>query len=74
MHLSLRIIFFGLFLWVCSASAQVTNTSGNTDSSFHPQLKPTLNIKRRTGEIKIDGNANDAGWQDAIFISRVTIK
>src|SRR5437868_12472434 len=35
------------------------------DSSFHPQLKPTLGVRRRAGEITIDGDLSDAGWQNA---------
>ncbi len=33
------------------------------DTSFHPNIKPSLLIERRVGEIKIDGNIDDAGWQ-----------
>jgi len=35
------------------------------DSAFVPVFKPTLQITKATGEIKIDGKLNDNGWAGA---------
>jgi hypothetical protein len=35
------------------------------DSTFTPVYRPTLNVQRTTGEIKIDGRLDDAGWRNA---------
>ncbi|MDP4229257.1 MAG: carbohydrate binding family 9 domain-containing protein [Bacteroidota bacterium] len=43
--------------------SQVASVSA--DTTYHPNIKPTLNVKRRAGDIKIDGNLDDAGWQNA---------
>lgn len=35
------------------------------DETFQPVFKPTLNIEKVVGTIKIDGKLNDAGWENA---------
>ncbi|MEW6411929.1 MAG: sugar-binding protein [Candidatus Zixiibacteriota bacterium] len=37
-----------------------------TESDFVPQFNPTLKAHRVNGEIKIDGQLNDAGWRGAL--------
>jgi len=44
-----------LALWVDRADA------------FEPQLRPTLEISRADGPIRIDGDLTDAGWRDAVI-------
>ena len=34
------------------------------DESFQPVFKPTLNIEKAVGTIKIDGKLNDQGWEN----------
>jgi len=51
-----------LFLLYGKLFAQSSLVS--SDTSFHPNLKPSLDVKRRVGEIKIDGNVDDSGWQN----------
>lgn len=40
------------------------------DNGFKPVHNPTLNISRGKGEIKIDGQLNDLGWQQAATINQ----
>lgn len=47
--------------WVAQAAAADTGSG----EPFRPQFKPTLEIRRATGAIRIDGELGDAGWQDA---------
>jgi hypothetical protein len=58
MRLSIRLCFF------CLLFVSEIVFASSADTSFHPNLKPNLDVKRRTGEIKIDGNLDDAGWQN----------
>lgn len=45
--------------------ASVTPASEITQTTFVPQYNPTLKAHRAQGEIKIDGQLNDAGWMGA---------
>lgn len=58
LHLFAIVCFF---LFAKFATAQEVKT----DSTFRPQIKPSLNITRRQGEITIDGDLDDAGWLNA---------
>jgi hypothetical protein len=36
-----------------------------TDTSFSPQFKPSLEVDRAAGPIRVDGDLNDPGWRRA---------
>jgi hypothetical protein len=55
------------FLWPGSMRAQERQ-----EQTYAPQLYPKLEISRAPGEIKIDGELNDAGWQDALPATHFT--
>ncbi len=38
---------------------------GSAQAAFTPNLKPSLALRPRSGEIRIDGKLGDSGWQDA---------
>ncbi|MCX6829856.1 MAG: carbohydrate binding family 9 domain-containing protein [candidate division Zixibacteria bacterium] len=40
-----------------------------TDSSFHPNMKPVLDMPLFTSEIKIDGDLSDPAWREAAVAS-----
>ncbi len=40
------------------------------DATFEPRYHPELNVPRLSGEIKIDGNLQDGGWQNAASIEK----
>jgi hypothetical protein len=58
----IALVFSCIILFVHQSEAQ---PSSARDTSFAPNVKPSLDVKRRTGEIVIDGNVTDQGWQDA---------
>jgi len=61
----LCISFFISFFVVCNSGfCQSLETSTSSDTTFHGNQKPTLKVKRRTAPITIDGNLDDAGWQN----------
>ncbi|MDX1661079.1 MAG: DUF5916 domain-containing protein [Gemmatimonadota bacterium] len=52
------------------AAAQTSNSdqargSGTAGGDFSPQVKPVLDVERAPGEIEIDGDLNDPGWENA---------
>jgi hypothetical protein len=51
-----------LFLTVCATVCALADTN---DTSFTPRYQPTLQVSRAAGQIKIDGDLSDAGWQGA---------
>jgi hypothetical protein len=55
MNVLLLLLMFGVLL------AQPLMADGN----FTPIYRPTLNVQRVAGDIKIDGKLDDAGWRDA---------
>jgi hypothetical protein len=63
-------IFF-VFIISDSLFAQ-GNSNQFTDTTFHPQVKPTLDVGRRNGAITIDGDLTDEGWQNAAHCSNFT--
>lgn len=42
------------------------------DSTFTPRLKPRLDVQRRAGDIRIDGDLTDDGWKHAAHSSDFT--
>src|ERR1043165_8564702 len=58
----LVLVFSCIILHVHSSEAQPSTTH---DTTFAPNVKPSLDVKRRTGDIVIDGSVTDAGWTDA---------
>ncbi len=53
---------------VCLLLIAPTSQSSSvvTQNEFTPQYNPTLKAHRVKGEIKVDGELNDAGWQGAL--------
>ena len=41
----------------------------NGTSTFQPNVKPALEIRRAAGTIQIDGDLNDAGWAAAARVA-----
>lgn len=64
-----RIVGLSLALVAAAASLAAAENmpgigAGPTDD-WQPQVKPRLEVTRSTGEIKIDGDVTDPGWQGA---------
>jgi len=55
------------WLWLLLASASVAAQQTN-----QPPVPPTLEVPRVVGEIEIDGDLSDPGWQDAARITDFT--
>lgn len=60
-RLSMTILLFGL-------GAHLAYSQNGT-STFQPNLKPALEIRRTAGAIQIDGELHDAGWAGAARVA-----
>ncbi len=62
-------LLFGVF-WVGAAAATaVPQTQDNHQTGFEPKVKPTVEIRKTTRSITIDGDLDDPGWRDAVQVS-----
>src|SRR5262245_10743626 len=48
-----------------SFAGQGGGTALPDTAAFHPCVKPTLEVHRASGPIRIDGDLDDPGWADA---------
>ncbi len=51
--------------WIVVFVVATCSVTAHTQDAFVPNDKPTLIIKRAAGQIKIDGDFDDVGWQGA---------
>jgi len=58
-----------ILLSVCCLAVFIGDAVGlqasNITTTFEPQFRPTLRVERTAGDIKIDGDLDDAGWVSA---------
>ena len=59
-------------LLVAALTVATFSVSARSQDSFVPNDKPTLTITRAVGQIKIDGEFDDAGWQSAAKATNFT--
>jgi hypothetical protein len=59
-------LIVALLLSMCPAASALSQTAeAPADSTFNPNLKPTLQISRAPGPITLDGELDDPGWVGA---------
>jgi hypothetical protein len=65
------IMSFRLPCWLLLLTAILLTASGlaRAEDEFSPVYRPTLQISRAAGEIKVDGWLNDPGWQGVTVAS-----
>jgi len=52
-------------LWILVLAVAICYGTALSQAGFTPNEKPAMSIKRAAGQIKIDGDFDDAGWQGA---------
>jgi hypothetical protein len=61
----MRLLILGFLLSVLLLTDAALAQGTSADTAFHPNVKPSLEVKRRVGEITIDGDLSDEGWKNA---------
>jgi hypothetical protein len=51
--------------WIAVFVAVICGVTARSQDGFSPNDKPTLSVNHSAGQIKIDGEFDDAGWQGA---------
>ncbi len=64
-HSAPRFRSVALAVFVAATTSSVVLPTARADGEFTPQFRPTLDVGRAPGAIKVDGDLDDAGWRNA---------